>query len=341
MTISPGFEANDIGFQTNADMALTGYWVGYQQYEPGKIFRNWNLGTNGWGGVSYGGERISLGGNVNGGFQLKNFWGGGAGFNFNAEEYSTSMLRGGPAFLRPAGWSLWSHLSSDQRKLVSLNLSFRTSSRPASGGKSYRVSPGVNIRPTDEADLYLGPSFSWDRSALQYVDDPMVNGSPEWLLGTVDQSTVAMTMRLSYTFSPTLSLQLYAQPFISAGDFSEFKVVTDPRADAFADRIRVLEGDAISSQVVDGDREYSADLNADGVMDHTFQDPSFNFKQLRSNLVLRWEYRPGSALFLVWSQGRTDVNSNGRFRLGEDVTDLWNAQGTNVLMLKVSYWLGL
>jgi hypothetical protein len=152
---------------------------------------------------------------------------------------------------------------------------------------------------------------------------------------------VALTARLNYTFSPTLSLQLYAQPFISAGDYSAFKVVTDPRAGAFADRVRTLGGGEITSAVVDGDREYTADLNGDGTADHAFGDPSFNFKQLRSNVVLRWEYRPGSAIFMVWSQGRTDFTRNGTFRFDRDVGDLWSAEGTNVLMVKVSYWLGL
>jgi hypothetical protein len=157
----------------------------------------------------------------------------------------------------------------------------------------------------------------------------------------VEQTTVAMTARLNYTFSPTLSLQFYAQPFISAGDYTSFKVVTDPRASAFADRTHTLTGSEVTSQVVDGDREYSVDLNGDGAMDHTFEDPSFNFRQLRSNLVLRWEYRPGSTLFLVWSQGRTDFTADGRFQFGNDVSDLWRAEGTNVLMLKVSYWFGV
>ncbi|MGK7312390.1 MAG: DUF5916 domain-containing protein [Candidatus Longimicrobiales bacterium M2_2A_002] len=340
-TSSPGFEANDLGFQTSSDLAMGGFWAGYRQYEPGKIFRRWSIGTNGWTGRTYGGELASLGGNVNGGFQLNNFWGASAGINYNTEAYSTSMLRGGPSFLRPPSWSLWSHMYSDRRRAVRLDASFNAGGNPGTDGEWYSVSPGVSIRPSDNADLHLGPSFSWRRNVLQYVDEATVGDASEWLLGTVEQTTVAMTVRLNYTFTPTLSLQLYAQPFISAGDYSAFKVVNDPRADAFDDRVRTLDGDAVASSVVDGDREYSVDLDGDGAMDHTFEDPSFSFKQLRSNLVLRWEYRPGSTVFLVWSQGRTDSTGDGRFRFGDDLADLWGARGTNVLMLKVSYWMGL
>jgi hypothetical protein len=341
LTESPGFEANDLGFQTNADMALTGWWVGYRQYEPGRVFREWNINNNFWTGVDYGGEMISLGGNFNGGFQLNNYWGGGGGINYNGSAYSSSLLRGGPAFQRPASWSFWSYLYTDNRKAVQGNLNVSGSHGFDTDAASMSLSPGVTIRPSTNADLYLGPSVSWNRNVIQYVDEADLAGDSRWLLGTVEQTTVAMTARLNYTFSPTLSLQFYAQPFISAGDYTAFKVVTDPLASRFADRTRTLAGNEITSQVVDGDREYSVDLDADGTMDYTFEDPSFNFKQLRSNLVLRWEYRPGSALFLVWSQGRTDFTSDGRLRFGSDVSDLWRAEGTNVLMLKVSYWFGL
>ncbi|MFW6206102.1 MAG: DUF5916 domain-containing protein, partial [Gemmatimonadota bacterium] len=338
MSISPGFEANDLGFQTNADLAMTGFWAGYQQYEPGEIFRRWNIGVNAWGGTSYGGERVALGGNVNGGFQLNSLWGGNAGINVSAEEYSPSLLRGGPAFLRPASWNAWSSWYTDRRAPVSVSLSVNGSGRAQTDGRSFSVGPGVTVRPANNADLYLGPRFSWNRNPIQYVSRATATGESRWLLGTVEQSTVALTTRLNYTFSPTLSLQLYAQPFVSVGDYTQFKVVTDPRGATFDDRVRVLEDEAI---MADGDREVSVDLDGDGATDHTFDDPSFNFKQLRSNLVLRWEYRPGSTLFVVWSQGRTDFTRDGRFDLGGDVGDLFRAEGTNVLMLKLSYWLGV
>ncbi len=341
ITASPGFEANDLGFQSNSDLAMGGWWVGYQQYEPGPVFRNWSINHNFWGGVDYGGERLSTGGNITGNVQLNNFWGGGGGINLNAEGYSSSLLRGGPAFIRPANVNFWSHMYSDSRQAVRFNASVNGSWNPDAGGRSLSVNPGVTVRPSNNADLYLGPSVSWNRNPIQYVDEATAAGESRWLLATVDQTTVAMTARLNYTFSPTLSLQLYAQPFISAGTYSSYKVATDPLADRFADRVRVLEGSEITASGTPGhDRQYAADLDGDGTADYTFGDPSFNFKQLRSNVVLRWEYRPGSTLFVVWSQGRTDFTRDGRFRFDRDVGDLWGAEGTNVLMVKLSYWLG-
>ncbi|HUH13404.1 MAG TPA: DUF5916 domain-containing protein [Longimicrobiales bacterium] len=341
LTASPEFEANDLGFQSNADVTMGGAWVGYESNEPGPLFRRWNVGTNAWGGRTYGGENVGLGGNVNGGFQLNSFWTGHGGINVNAPAYSPSLLRGGPAFLRPGQWSLWSSLNSDRRKPVQLSIRVNASGQAETEGGSLSVSPGVDVRPAHNVDLYLGPSLSRNQNVTQYVARAEVAGQPTWLLGTVEQTTAALTARLNYTFSPTLSLQLYAQPFISAGAYADFKRVTDPRADAFADRVHVLTDAEITSEAEGGVLRHAVDLDGDGAADFEFQDPGFNFKQLRSNVVLRWEYRPGSSLFLVWSQGRTDFTRDARFRFREDVGDLWSAAGTNVLMLKASYWFGL
>ncbi|MEJ2503452.1 MAG: DUF5916 domain-containing protein, partial [Gemmatimonadota bacterium] len=341
MTLTPGFEANDLGFQTNGDLALGVLWVGFNEYEPGDLLRRWNVGTNLWTGTNYGGDRVSLGGNVNGSFQLQSFWGGFGGINVEAPTYSSSMLRGGPSFLRPASGNAYAGVYTDDRKPVSLSMHVRGSWEEGIGAAGWSVGPGLEVRPSDNADLFLGPSFSRSRTALQYVTTEEVDGADQWILGTVDRTTLSMTARLNYTFSPTLSLQLYAQPYLGTGDYDDFKGVTDPRAADLADRFRVFGDGEITASTVDGDREYAVDLNGDATADLTFGDPDFNFKQLRSNVVLRWEYRPGSAIFLVWSQGRTDFSADGRFRFDRDVDALLGADGTNVLLVKMSYWLGL
>ncbi len=342
MTLSPEFDANDLGYQRNGDMIFSGFWTGYNENDAGPVFRSWRVGMNGWNGSTYGGDRIDLGGNVNGGFELNNLWGGSAGINYSTEALSTSMLRGGPGFLRPASWNVWSNFWTDHRKPVQLSVSFGGDGAAGSGAHGMYVSPGLTIRPSDNADLYVGPSYSKSTNPIQYVDEQDADGQPYWILGTVDQTTVSMTARLNYTFSPTLSLQLYAQPFMSAGTYADFKYVTNARAAAYEDRFhRIGAGEMTSWRNEDDELVHGVDATGDGNGDFEFTDPSFNFKQLRSNVVLRWEYRPGSTVFLVWSQGRTDYVEDGRFRFGRDVNALWNAAGTNVLLIKVSYWLGL
>ncbi len=338
---SPGFEANDLGFQTNADLALGGWWIGYQQYDQGKHFRSWYAGHNFWSGVNFAGERMALGGNVNGGFQHNDFWGVNAGINVSAPELSTTLLRGGPAFLRPANRNLWTNIYSDARKPIRVSLNVNASQQAGTGGRSLSLGSGVTVRPSHNADFFMGPSVNVNRNPVQYVTMREADGQSHWVLGTVDQTTVAMTTRLNYTFSPTLSLQLYAQPFLSAGEYSTFRLITAPRADRFEDRTHVLTADQIRSTTVDGVVRHSVHLDGNGAPDFQFNDPGFNFRQLRSNVVLRWEYRPGSTLFLVWSQGRTDFDHGGRFRLGDDVGALLGSEGTNVLLIKASYWFGL
>ncbi|HKJ91694.1 MAG TPA: DUF5916 domain-containing protein, partial [Longimicrobiales bacterium] len=235
-TESPGLEMNDMGFQSNSDLFVYGVWGGYQQYEPGNLFRNWNVNINGWDGYTYGGEHTSLGGNINFSGQFNNYWGGYGGVGRNQAVLSTTMLRGGPAFLRPGATNFWAGIYTDSRRNVSFGLQGNGWFQDDTGSRQASVGPNIEIRPTRNADLSVGPSIGWNRDALQFVGERAANGQSYSLLGTVDQTTISLTARLNYTFSPTLSLQFYAQPFISAGEFSHYKVVTDPRAARFTGR---------------------------------------------------------------------------------------------------------
>ena len=149
----------------------------------------------------------------------------------------------------------------------------------------------------------------------QYVDQYLGDaGDARYRFARLEQTTAALTARLSYTFTPRLSLQYYAQPFISSGRYSSPLEVLDPAARGFGERFQPAEAEEL---------------------------PDFNFKQLRSNAVLRWEYRPGSTLFVVWNTDLQDESSIGTFDLMRDTRRLFAADGTNVLLIKLSYWLGI
>ena len=150
---------------------------------------------------------------------------------------------------------------------------------------------------------------------------------------------MSFTFRLNYTVNPELSLEYYGQPFVSAGKYTEFKRITVPDADAFEDRYQLYRAGELFYSA--GDNLYSADEDADGTVDYTFDNPDFNFRQFRSNLVIRWEYLPGSTLYLVWSQGRTSNANNGMFSYGEDMRQLFDIVPHNVFLLKFSYWFSL
>jgi hypothetical protein len=206
------------------------------------------------------------------------------------------------------------------------------------GGWSLDVTPTVTVRAGGRAELSLGPEVAWVDNPWQYVTTVTALGAPRYVFGRIRQTTAALTARASYSFTPTLSLQLYAQPFISAGRYGTFRQVVNPRAPRFAERFHTYSQSELSYS--DSTGTYAADLNGDGTGDVVFANPDFNVKEFRSTTVLRWEYRPGSALFVVWSQGRSlDTAGDGSFALGRDVRRLFGAPPTNVLLVKLNYWL--
>ncbi len=179
--------------------------------------------------------------------------------------------------------------------------------------------------------MVLGPNYSREKSGIFYVAEASTSGAPKYVLGAIDRTTLSLTTRLDYTFTPTLTLQLYAQPFISAASYDDFKQVASPRAAKYEDRFSRLD----ARRVADA---YEADTNGDGVADIRFDDPAFNVKEFRSNAIMRWEYRPGSTVFVVWSQGR-HRSDDARFRVSRDAADLFRTVPANVLLVKVTRWL--
>ncbi|HEX2095395.1 MAG TPA: DUF5916 domain-containing protein, partial [Longimicrobiaceae bacterium] len=342
---TPGLELNDLGFMGEADQVqLFASWR-WQQYEPQGIFRSWSVGINPFSMWTTGGERIysQLGHWTN--FELKNFWNGGWWMGRRFEALSNGALRGGPAIVRPSGLRYSTWLSSDRRKPVGANFNVWGGFEDDGGQWDYGISTGLSYRPSAQLNLSVSPSYGRSNQTWQYVTQQDGPGGRHYVFAHMDQRTVSVTTRLNYTLSPTLSLEFYAQPFVSAGSYDRFMEVADPRASSFRDRFDVFGAREISFDPKRG--SYAVNRDGDAEADYTFSDPDFNFKQLRSNAVLRWEYRPGSTLFVVWGQGRTDYLPDGSFGLGRDFGRLLGMDGdhpvpaTNVLLVKFNYWLNL
>ena len=329
---SPGFEANDLGFMNQTDYVNPWVWGGYHRSDPQGPFNRWNVNVNGWSSFNFDWERQALGGNVNGSFTFRNFWGGYAGVGYNAEGLTTSLLRGGPAFQREPGLNGWYGMWTDSRKPVTGGLNGWWGRRSESGSWNLGFSSNLGWRPSGSTRVSVNPFVSMQTEDRQWVGR-FGEVDDTYLLGELDQTTVGITARLDMAFTPTLSLQLYAQPFVSSGEYAEFKTVTDPRGSSYAERVTLLP------YGVDPETgRYTADVDGDGSLD-SFRNPDFNFKQFRSNAVLRWEYRPGSALFLVWSQGRNQFVDSGDFAFGRDMGRLFDTHPENVFLVKLSYWL--
>ena len=331
---SPGLELNDMGYLRQADVMMEYAWMGYRITKPFSIFRNVNINLNEWQGWNFGGERIFGGGNINGGGQFKNYWGAWFGIGRNGESLSASALRGGPSLRQPGVWSSWVSLETDSRKKVRFFMSGSSSRRDYGESRSFYAEAGSTIVPSRAFQLTLSPGFEQSNRQLQYVCTQDVSGEKRYIFGAIDQKTLSLTVRLSYCLTPDLSIQFYGMPFASTGKYDRFKHMTDSRSRDWGRRYHLYEpGELIWDEAAGG---YSVTEAGTGLA-YAFGRPDFNFLQFRSNLVIRWEYIPGSTLFLVWSQGRTGFEPRSDFSFGRDVENLFNIHPTNVFLVKFSY----
>jgi hypothetical protein len=241
---------------------------------------------------------------------------------------------------------------TDPRREVRLGFGANWNVQDGTGTRRLSLSPSATVRPSHWMDVSLRPSVSWNRATWQYVGrrtDANAGGIDRYVVGHLDQATASLTARVDLSFTPELSLQLYASPFVSAGDYTGFREVADPRARRFDSRFRPLAEELrecvdASGGVfygVRGAREGCAAGEGGAGFAYRFGNPDFNLREFRSNAVLRWEYRPGSTLFVVWSNGRSSFAPDGRMDAWEDTAELFRAPGTNVLLVKLSYWLGI
>jgi hypothetical protein len=336
---SPGLEFNDIGYMRYSDVIHHGSWAAYYIRNPFAIFNNFYLNTNYWMYWNFSGKLLSTNTNINFNSQFKNRWRLNGQFNRQSENISTTLLRGGSSFIMPGNQSFNLNFGSDPSKKLSFFLGNYHASGDAQSFKNHEYYASINLRPSNSISLSVEPDYGIQNSELQYVSTPVNNGNPVYLFGKLDQKTMSFTFRINYTINPELSIEYYGQPFVSAGKYTAFKKITDPKAGKFRERFHVFTPEEISydSETM----SYSVDENMDANVDYAFANPDFNFRQFRSNLVVRWEYLPGSTIYLVWSQGRTSTDTNGQFSYKDDMKELFGVTPHNVFLIKFSYWFAL
>jgi len=336
---SPGLELNDLGYMRSADSFIQFAWVQYHIWQPFSIFNSIRINFNQWGGWNFGKENTGIGGNVNYHLQFKNQWSFHSGINRNSQGISSSTLRGGPSILFPGSWNMWASLNTDHRKKLRANISGSANRRDDNISFNRSIRAGITLRTSDLFSISLNPFYSLNKNNLQYIETVENNDKKSYIMGLLDQKTMGLVIRFDLCLTPNLSIQFYGQPFVSAGTYSNIKIITSPRADNYSDRFHTFTKDEISYSQENG--EYYIDENNDSETDYTISNPDFNFRQFRSNLVLRWQYSPGSTIYLVWSQERTGFEETGVFNYTSDVRDLFNVYPTNVVMLKINKWFSL
>ena len=278
--------------------------------------------------------------------QFANYWNINAHVFYNPEANSPRLTRGGPNMRTSPNREFSLELSTDHRKTFVVGCDFFIGANEA-GGRSTSGGISVEVKPSSSLSFEIGPRYSWDQEDAQYystVADPTMVETYEhrYIFSDLEYKQLSIESRIDWTFTPKLTLQAYMQPLFASGDYSRIKELAESSTRNFN-----VYGEDNGSAI-----EYRPDLDPDNpwlVMPdgsnsgNTFSlaDLDFNFKSLKVNMVLRWEYSAGSTFYFVWTQDRVNFADPGSFDLGRDATSLLDAPGDDIFMVKISQYFSL
>ncbi|MDB4915061.1 MAG: hypothetical protein JWM95_2705 [Gemmatimonadetes bacterium] len=318
---SEGFEINDLGYLRRADQQSWNTWAGFFDRRERFFYKRFQLNNNWWQYWTADGLPLEAAYNSNSHITLKNDWsvhfGGTVGQL--GRTYDDRAARGGPAIRQDMYLAPWLSISGNDRKSIVPYFSLNYFRGSEGRNTSLNLSPEVDYKMLGRFSSAL--AFSWSHNVTdnqwygRFTDGANI---PHYTFAHLDQTTTSATLRLNYTFAPSVSLQAYTQPFVSKGTYTDVRQLSStPRADNYVDRYAAYN----NSQV-------------------TNNPGGFNFKEFQSNIVFRWEYKPGSTFFAVWNEGRQGYDSiQGSNTFRGDVTDLLSLHPTNTFLIKMSYWL--
>jgi hypothetical protein len=338
--------------------------VTYQEISPGPVLRSYRVSATTFANwrhealsdpFSYdvwGRAHKNGGAFLNADLTFLNYWGADLNARYAPELLDDAATRGGPLMLRPASTSFRVRGYTDRRRPFALEPSAGVGADRADA-LSWDASLELSYRPLPGVEIETEPSYAVQQDAAQYVaaltdTEYLPTFGRRYLFGELNRRTASLDTRLNLTFSPALTLQLFLQPLLSVGDYTalkqlaraesfEFDHLAEGRVMAQGSAARCVGGRTCAA----GDTRY-VDFGGDGAPELTLAEPDFRVRSLRGNAVLRWEYRPGSTLFLVWQQRRSyrDLAAAG-FDVGGELGALLAEPAENVLIVKGSYWLSL
>jgi len=339
-TTSPGFELNDAGFQTDADRFYFSSSLNRRWVKPGKVFRSFNAGLRLEQILNYGGTNLRQSASLTVSGSFNNLWNAYLYTSFAGSGSNDRVTRGGPIRLQPWASTVHGGAGTDSRKAVAVSV-YGTTITTESGAWGVNAGTSVTFRPQGAFDVTLSTNWGKSEEDAFYVTQGTDATADEtygsrYLFANLLQHQLDATIRLNWLLSPNLSLQLYAQPFLATGDYGGYKALSRPSSYDF-----LIYGENGSTIAFDeGSQQYTttAEPGADPI---SFDNPDFRVRSLRSNLVLRWEYRPGSTLFVVWNHGRGSSISDPTWNGLHDLFDLRTDPQQNVFLIKLNYYLNL
>ena len=334
--ISPRFDVNDVGFLWKADVINMHIGGGYAWRDPTEFFRNMQLIGAIFRSYDFDGNITWEGIWSDIYYQFLNYYSVEMNFSYNPETVNNRRTRGGPLTLNHKGAELDLYANSDSRKPWVASISSGT--YQTEDGDYYYAHVGFEVRPISNISLSFSPGYEKGYDNTQWIDafdDPTATATygKRYVFGELEQTTVSASIRLNWTFNPQLSLQLYLQPLMSSGKYTNYKELAKPKSYNYT--IYGTNGSTIDENNV-------ADPDGNGpAQSIDIGNNDFNFTSLRGNAVLRWEYLPGSVLYFVWTQTRENSEETGEFNFHNSFKNLGNAKPDNIFVVKFTYWFNM
>lgn len=333
---SPGFDINDVGYLVMADLVENITQLGWRQTEPKKLLRNYTVTAGQKNGWTFGGLGTYNDASLQFRTQFTNRMDLSVSESYVFSELNTRLLRGGPAFRLSPYWKNSMSFNTNKSNRVIFSLDNNSSLSTGGVTRLFSLQPGLSFRLGNHVYLMSSFRYTGNTDDFIYVAQKMSGDKQRYILGRIKQETYSMTFRLNYNITPDLSVQYYGSPFVSNGKYNDFKRAEDTHSRDEGDRYHSFTAGEISYD--QGSGNY---LVNEGAASYSFRNPDFSFRQFRSNLVARWEYRPGSTIYFVWENNRNSRVSEYVGSYGDNLGELFGTRPANIFMLKVSYWLGL
>jgi len=333
--LSPMLELNDLGYMQSSDEIRQESNISYFVNQPVSIFRTYTVNLEQFNTWNFNGAYMGSGAHLSYSAEFRNQWGFETNLIAHSEQLDTRVLRGGPGMRLPGGFLTFGDLRTDYSKRFVLGFSYNYENKKNGSAESYEIGPGIMVRPLNTLKIDISANYGGNHDELQYVAQKNVVTGNRYILGTINQHTLGFTLRVDYSITPEFTVQYYGSPFISRGSYSELKYVDDPMNSEYEARFLQYPGQVLTDGI------YQLDENNDGITDYTLNNPDFNFHQFRSNFVAKWEYRPGSFIYLVWSGERTGNAPDASSTMGRSFRQLWDVFPGNIFLIKLSYWFSV
>ncbi len=332
--LTPGLELNDLGFESRADIVNSHAGIGYKWTQPTRWVKNHNWLAAVFGSTDFDGDVTSAGVWTQAFWWFDDNWTINPEFAYNPQTVNPRRSRGGPRMLNAPGYEFSLFGDTDGSRKRYYNFNYYQYLQPAENSWDYKFNPYFSYKPRPNMKFEIGPGYESARDGSFYVakiDDPAATATfgGRYVFARLDQQTLSANIRFNVSFTPRMSLQFYGQPLISAGRYSDFKELARPRSLEFI-------GQGAGAWTYD---PATRKFDSDGSGAAAPQSLDFNTRSLRGNAVFRWEYLPGSAFYLVWTQLRNDDQSIPDLEPGHSWRRLITADADNVFLAKLTYYL--